>query len=91
VTDDGDGYDARLIPIGSGLRNMADRVAALGGRLKVQSAAGQGTAIIGQLPISGSNRNHQRAEAAGRFPTPPRRRPVGCNNDRLPTTSGRAR
>ena len=58
--------------------------------LKVQSAPGQGTAITGQLPISGSNRNHQRAEAAGRFPAPPRRRPVGCtNNYRLPTTSYR--
>ena len=37
--------------MGSGLRNMADRVAALGGRLQVQFAPGQGTTITGQLPV----------------------------------------
>jgi signal transduction histidine kinase len=42
VSDDGTGYDARHTPMGSGLRNMADRLAALGGRLDVQSAPGQG-------------------------------------------------
>jgi signal transduction histidine kinase len=52
VTDDGTGYDARHTPLGSGLRNMADRLAALGGRLEVQSAPGQGTTITGHLPVS---------------------------------------
>jgi signal transduction histidine kinase len=52
VSDDGAGYDARHTPLGSGLRNMADRLAALGGRLEVQSAPGQGTSIIGHLPVS---------------------------------------
>jgi signal transduction histidine kinase len=33
VTDDGVGYDAERTPLGSGLRNMADRLSALGGRL----------------------------------------------------------
>jgi signal transduction histidine kinase len=51
VSDDGTGYDARHTPMGSGLRNMADRVAALGGRLEVQSAPGQGTTVTGQLPV----------------------------------------
>jgi signal transduction histidine kinase len=51
VSDDGAGYDARRTPLGSGLRNMADRLAALGGRLEVQSAPGQGTAITGHLPV----------------------------------------
>ena len=36
--------------MGSGLRNMADRLAALGGQLDVRSAPGQGTTITGQLP-----------------------------------------
>jgi signal transduction histidine kinase len=41
--------------MGSGLRNMADRLAALGGRLEVRSAPGQGTTITGQLPVSVSS------------------------------------
>jgi signal transduction histidine kinase len=52
VSDDGTGYDARHTPMGSGLRNMADRLAALGGRLEVRSAPGQGTTITGHLPSS---------------------------------------
>jgi len=50
VSDDGAGYDARHTPLGSGQRNMADRLAALGGRLEVRSAPSQGTTIIAQLP-----------------------------------------
>jgi signal transduction histidine kinase len=37
--------------MGSGLRNMADRLAALRGQLKIQSAPSRGTIITGQLPI----------------------------------------
>jgi signal transduction histidine kinase len=55
VSDDGTGYDARHTPLGSGLRNMADRLAALGGRLEVRSAPGQGTTITGHLPVSVSS------------------------------------
>jgi signal transduction histidine kinase len=51
VSDDGNGYDARRTPMGSGLRNMADRLAALGGRLEIRSAPGQGTTIAARLPI----------------------------------------
>ena len=51
VSDDGTGYDARHTPTGSGLRNMADRLAALGGRLEVHSAPGHGTTITGHLPV----------------------------------------
>jgi signal transduction histidine kinase len=50
VSDDGAGYDARHTPLGSGQRNMADRLAALGGRLEVRSHPGQGTTITAQLP-----------------------------------------
>ena len=50
VSDDGTGYDARHTPMGSGLRNMADRLAALGGRLEIRSAPGQGTTLTAQLP-----------------------------------------
>jgi signal transduction histidine kinase len=50
VSDDGTGYDARHIPMGSGLRNMAGRLAALGGPLEVRSAPAHGTTITGHLP-----------------------------------------
>jgi signal transduction histidine kinase len=51
VSDDGAGYDVGHTPMGSGLRNMADRLAALGGRLEVRSAPGRGTTITGYLPV----------------------------------------
>jgi signal transduction histidine kinase len=50
--------------MGSGLRNMADRLAALGGRLQIQSAPGHGTTIAGQLPIPGASNVRQPAAAA---------------------------
>ena len=59
VSDDGTGYDARHTPMGSGLRNMADRLAALGGGLEIHSAPGQGTTITGHLLIPAtSDGNH---------------------------------
>jgi signal transduction histidine kinase len=51
VSDDGAGYDTSHTPLGSGQRNMADRLAALGGRLEVRSAPSQGTTITGHLPV----------------------------------------
>jgi signal transduction histidine kinase len=63
VSDDGSGYDGRHTPMGSGLRNMADRLAALGGRLEVQSARGQGTTITGHLPVPATGGSHQAPES----------------------------
>ena len=57
MSDDGTGYDSRCTPMGSGLRNMADRLAALGGRLEVQSAPGHGTTITGHLPVPATSGN----------------------------------
>jgi signal transduction histidine kinase len=54
VSDDGAGYDTRRTPLGSGQRNMADRLAALGGRLEIQSAPSHGTTITGHLPAAPS-------------------------------------
>jgi signal transduction histidine kinase len=50
VADDGRGFDAEHTPMGSGLQNMADRLAALGGTLEVRSRPGQGTTVTGRLP-----------------------------------------
>ncbi|HYH11678.1 MAG TPA: histidine kinase, partial [Thermomicrobiales bacterium] len=47
VTDNGCGG---ADPKGSGLRGIADRTEALGGRLSVQSDASAGTTLIGELP-----------------------------------------
>jgi signal transduction histidine kinase len=52
VSDDGTGYAIRCAPMGSGLRNMADRLAALNGRLEILAAPGRGTTISGHLPVS---------------------------------------
>jgi signal transduction histidine kinase len=53
VQDDGHGFD----PLdashnGSGLTNMNDRLAAIGGRLVVESAVGRGTRITGEVPAA---------------------------------------
>jgi signal transduction histidine kinase len=52
VIDDGQGFDREHTPFGSGLQNMADRLAALGGSLEVRSQPGQGTTVSGRLPVS---------------------------------------
>jgi signal transduction histidine kinase len=51
VSDDGTGYDTSRTPMGSGLRNMADRLAALRGQLEIRSAPSRGTIITGHLPV----------------------------------------
>jgi signal transduction histidine kinase len=48
VTDDGPGFDLATAPAGSGLRNMSDRLAALGGSCQVDSSPGRGTTIAGR-------------------------------------------
>jgi signal transduction histidine kinase len=52
VTDDGDGFDPAKATHGTGLQGMADRVAAVGGTLRVDSAPGSGTTISGTLPVA---------------------------------------
>jgi signal transduction histidine kinase len=51
VSDDGVGYDASRTSMGSGQRNMADRLAALDGRLEVRSVPSKGTTITAHLPL----------------------------------------
>ncbi len=50
LTDDGCGFERGTSPGGLGLRNMADRIEALGGSLTVTSAPGSGVRIDGVLP-----------------------------------------
>jgi signal transduction histidine kinase len=51
VADDGCGFTADELSTG-GLRRIGDRVAALGGRLQVESLPGRGTSISGSLPLT---------------------------------------
>jgi signal transduction histidine kinase len=50
VTDDGRG--GAELDAGSGLRGLADRVHALGGRLTVTSPPGEGTRLVAELPLA---------------------------------------
>jgi signal transduction histidine kinase len=50
IRDDGRGFDAGVTGYGTGLQGMADRLDALGGALRVESAPERGTAVIGRVP-----------------------------------------
>jgi signal transduction histidine kinase len=50
VADDGEG--GADIARGTGLRGLADRVEAHGGRLRIESPPGGGTCVIGELPCA---------------------------------------
>jgi signal transduction histidine kinase len=47
-----DGIGGASLDKGSGLRGLADRVEALGGRLTVESPPGKGTLLVAELPLS---------------------------------------
>ncbi len=51
VEDDGRGFDPGRTERGAGLTNMADRLAAVGGSMRLDSAPGRGTRIAGQIPV----------------------------------------
>ena len=52
VTDDGPGFDPATVPPGSGLRNMSDRLAALGGSCQIDSSPGRGTTVTGRIGLA---------------------------------------
>jgi len=52
VSDDGRGGAAADLAGGTGLAGLADRVAAVGGSLAVESPAGMGTTVTAELPRS---------------------------------------
>ena len=54
VADNGDGFDVASTPPGSGCRNMADRVEALEGEVRIESAVGAGTTVRGWVPAPAS-------------------------------------
>jgi signal transduction histidine kinase len=52
VSDDGRGFDPRTGHMGAGFTNMLDRLGALGGSLRVESAEGKGTRVVGLVPAA---------------------------------------
>ena len=54
VRDDGAGFDPGVTSFGTGLQGMTDRLDAIGGTIRVQSAPGEGTTVTGTIPIAAS-------------------------------------
>jgi signal transduction histidine kinase len=50
VEDDGAGFDPEQVTRGAGLTNLHDRIAAVGGSLRIESARGRGTCVSGSIP-----------------------------------------
>jgi signal transduction histidine kinase len=54
VRDDGAGFDVEGTTHGTGLQGMADRLAAVGGTLDLESDPGAGTTVAGRVPVAGA-------------------------------------
>jgi signal transduction histidine kinase/ligand-binding sensor domain-containing protein len=63
IEDDGRGFDPAATSQGHGLRGMAQRAAALGGRFELDTAVGAGTRVLWTVPIRQRRptRPHERA------------------------------
>jgi signal transduction histidine kinase len=51
VSDDGPGFDAGIARSGHGFVNMADRLGAIGGTVRWKAEPGQGTQVLGSVPL----------------------------------------
>jgi signal transduction histidine kinase len=52
VSDSGSGFDVDAVSAPHGLVNMRDRIAAVGGQLRITSRKGRGTSVRGVVPIA---------------------------------------
>jgi signal transduction histidine kinase len=72
IADDGPGFDSAAATNGTGLRNMSDRLAALGGSCQVDSSPGRGTTVAGRIgtgaPVAGNSSDAPAAGNAGDVP-----------------------
>jgi len=66
VGDDGSGFDQAATTMGTGVQGMADRLAALGGTLRVTSAPGHGTQVTGRVPVTRDLPSRELAASYGR-------------------------
>lgn len=51
VSDDGPGFDPAVLPPGSGLGRLSERIGAVGGTVTAYAAPGMGTVLEGTVPI----------------------------------------
>jgi signal transduction histidine kinase len=51
VEDDGQGFEPARVESGTGLSNLADRLSAVGGSVRIDSSTGSGTRILGHIPV----------------------------------------
>ncbi len=52
LTDDGCGFDVASAKKGAGTQNMSDRLESLDGSLRIHSTLGDGTTIVGVVPVA---------------------------------------
>jgi signal transduction histidine kinase len=52
VEDDGPGFDAAVARTGHGFMNMSDRLGAIGGSVRWDSAPGAGSKVLGSIPLT---------------------------------------
>ena len=57
VSDDGVGFEPDGRRGGTGLQGMADRLDSIGGELRIRSAPGEGTTVMGSVPIVRTGRS----------------------------------
>ena len=55
MRDNGAGFDVDAVPAGVGLTNIRDRVAAVRGRVTIESTPGRGTRISATIPLRPSH------------------------------------
>ena len=68
VRDDGEGFDQGAVDAGSGLVNMRDRLAAVGGELAIESLPGHGTCVQASIPLGADAPGLQTGETADAGP-----------------------
>jgi signal transduction histidine kinase len=54
VVDDGRGFDPKTTERGTGLQGISDRLDAIGGEVRVETAPGAGTTVSGSVPVGSS-------------------------------------
>jgi signal transduction histidine kinase len=69
VSDDGIGFDPSLAS-GSGIRNLGDRVEAVGGKLRLDSRSGAGTRLFAEFPARDRGMAHRDADVLRRPASP---------------------
>jgi signal transduction histidine kinase len=69
IADDGRGFDVATARRGTGLQGMADRLEAIGGELRIDSAPGRGTRVLGNIPLVEPETNGDRRQAGEVAPT----------------------